>query len=130
MTETLRRFTTFILVGGFSALIDVGLVGLLLYAHFPDMASVTIGFLAGVIANYILHAKVTFQVTSMTAGSITRYLTVLFINYLITVGIIQILSIVFETPTLVGKIISLPIIAIVGFTLSRYWVFRETNHRG
>jgi len=130
MKRTAKQFAVSVAVGGASALLDVGVTALLLYFTVAGLVAVSVGFTAGVGLNYTLHAKVTFQQTKISGGSIGRYLTVLMLNYLLTLAIVEGSVTLFAAPVLAGKIVSLPVIAVIGYILSRYWVFAERSAAG
>lgn len=94
----------------------------LLLAGLHPVLAATFGFLSGLIANFLLHSRVTFNGTQGKT-QFFRFLTVVAVNYLITVGFVS-LSSAFVGEPLLGKILSLPLIAINGFFLSKYWVFK------
>lgn len=116
------QFLTFILGGGLSALVDIALMQILIYQGFAPFAATTVGFLSGLCVNYAFHAKVTFKNVTNFA-TLSRFLGVVLINYLITLCFVA-LSLSLVNMALVGKIVSLPIVAINGFLLSKYWVFK------
>ena len=116
------QFGVFVLGGCLSALVDIGLMQILILGETPAFIAATAGFLAGLCVNYIFHAKVTFRnVTNVS--TLGRFFGIVVINYFITLGCVA-LSLVLVDMALVGKIISLPIVAVNGFFLSKYWVFK------
>lgn len=116
------QFGIFVLGGGLSALVDIGLMQILIFQGIAPFAAATAGFVAGLCVNYMFHAKVTFKnVTNIS--SLSRFLGIVVINYLITLGFVA-LSLNFFDMALLGKIVSLPVVAANGFLLSKYWVFK------
>lgn len=104
------------------AAIDVGLMQLLVVNHVNPFVATTAGFLTSLIVNYVFHAKVTFKnVTS--AATFTRYLCVVALNYLITLGIVAI-SLSLTGAPLYGKLVALAVISVNGFLLGKYWIFK------
>lgn len=117
-----RQFTIFVLGGFLCAAIDIGAMQLLLAsgAHFALAASV--GFGIGLVVNYLYHARVTFD--SPTSGaSVLRFATLVGINYLLTMACIG-LAVHLEFAALAGKIVSLPLVAVNGFILGKFWIFK------
>jgi putative flippase GtrA len=59
-------------------------------------------------------------------STVIRFLAVIGINYLITISFV---TVAYSTlgGALIGKIISLPFVAVNGFLLSKYWVFVTTQ---
>lgn len=118
----LRQFGVYVAGGFLCAAIDIGVMQLLLLNGIPPIASSTVGFAAGLVVNYLYHSRVTFdQATS--GASFVRYLVVVAMNYLLTIACVWLAVVVCDSP-LTGKIVSLPIAAVNGFLLGRYWIFR------
>ncbi|PRC93959.1 GtrA family protein [Solimicrobium silvestre] len=117
-----RQFFVFIVGGGVCALIDIGLMQLLIAFGINYVGATSTGFLAGLLINYAFHANLTFRANT-TSRRFVRYLCVVVINYLITIASVSLSMSLTETP-LIGKLVSLPIIAINGYMLSKYWIFK------
>jgi putative flippase GtrA len=117
-----RQFAVFVTGGGLSALIDIGAMLLLLRSGANLTAATSTGFILGLAVNYGFHARMTFRADPST-GSVLRFLTIVAINYLITLAIVLLVDGILGSP-LVGKLISIPIVAVNGFLLSKHWVFR------
>lgn len=117
-----KQFAFFVSVGLFCALIDISTAKLLVHAGVYYGAAVSAGFMLGLIANYLLHAKVTFQAASSSA-TIVKFAVVVAINYAITM-LLSYVSVRLTGDFLAGKLASLPVIAVNGFLFSKYWVFR------
>lgn len=117
-----KQFFFFILVGLFCALIDILSAKMLVHFGVYYSIAVTVGFLLGLLANYILHAKVTFRAASSHA-TVMKFGVVVAINYAFTL-LLTYLSVQISGDFLGGKLLSLPVVAVNGFLLSRYWVFK------
>lgn len=116
------QFLVFVAGGALSALVDIGLLQLLTAKGVDAFVATTVGFLAGLAVNYAFHAKVTFKnVTNL--GTMARFLCVVGINYLITLGFVAASLALFHLPVL-GKLMSLPVVALNGFFLSKHWIFK------
>ena len=117
-----RQFLLYLAGGVASALIDVGLMQFLIYSGVDYVAATSVGFVAGLIFNYGYHATVTF--TAPPSGrSMGRYLAVVAMNYLFTLACVA-LSVHLVDMAVVGKLLSLPLVAINGFILGKYWIFK------
>ncbi|WP_427913609.1 GtrA family protein [Ramlibacter sp. MMS24-I3-19] len=117
-----RQFVVFLIGGVLSALVDVGCMTALLRGGMRPVLAASFAMPLGVVVNYSYHAKVTFG-ARITGMSITKYLVVLGINYLTTVGMVWISDQMFAGP-LIGKVASLPVVAMTTFVLGRHWAFR------
>lgn len=117
-----RQFAVFVCGGLVTAAVDIGVMQNLMHSGLNPVASASAGFFCGLAVNYLFHARMTFT-TRASLGSLWRYLSIVALNYLITVAIVWLADILFAHP-LAGKIASLPVVAINGYFLSKYWVFR------
>lgn len=125
MTEQRRvlpQFIVFILGGALSALVDIGLMQLLISQGSGALVGTSAGFLAGLTVNFAFHAKVTFR-SLATPQRFGRYLCVVAVNYLLTIGLVS-LALWLGWSALTGKVISLPVVAVNGYFLSKYWIFK------
>lgn len=117
-----RQFAVFVVGGLLSAGVDIGCMMLALKRTGDPVLAATVGFIASLSVNYLFHAKLTFG-TKTTAASAAKYLSIVGINYLITVIMVSAADHMFASP-LGGKLASLPVVAVTGFVLSRMWAFR------
>ena len=120
-----RQFALFVAGGLLCAGVDVGLMQLLLRGGVNVPAATTAGFLASLLLNYAFHSQVTFNTAAGTAGFV-RYLCVVGLNYLLTLGCVA-LGMHLAGMPLAGKLVSLPLVAVNGYLLSKYWIFRKTG---
>lgn len=117
-----RQFLLYLAGGVASALIDVGLMQFLIYSGVDYVTATSVGFIAGLVFNYGYHATVTF--TAPPSGrSMGRYLAVVAMNYLFTLACVA-LSVHLLGLAVVGKLLSLPLVAINGFILGKHWIFK------
>jgi len=124
-TPPQRQFAIFVAGGLLCAALDVGLMQLLLRAGAGAPAAATAGFLASLLLNYAFHSRVTFDAAASAAG-FKRYLCVVGINYLLTLGCVSVGAHLLGMP-LAGKLVSLPLVAVNGYLLSKHWIFRKAQ---
>lgn len=120
----MHQFAVFCLVGLVSAVLDLGSLQTLVWLGVPVYLSVTAGFLLGLVANLILHARLTFS-TPLTTANTARFGAVVLLNYLLTLACVM-LSETLLDHHLPGKLLALPLVALVGFNLSKHWVFKPS----
>ena len=120
-----RQFAVFVAGGLLCAALDVGLMQVLLRAGAGASAAATAGFLAGLLLNYAFHSRVTFDAGASAAG-FKRYLCVVGMNYLLTLGCVSFGAHLLGMP-LAGKLVSLPLVAVNGYLLSKHWIFRKAQ---
>jgi putative flippase GtrA len=118
-----RQFGTYVVGGLLCAVVDIGVMQLLLRAGAHFTGATTAGFLAGLLVNYAFHSRVTFDAAA-NASSFARYLCVVGVNYLLTMGCVS-MAVALAGMPLAGKIASLPLIAVNGYLLSKFWIFRK-----
>jgi putative flippase GtrA len=118
-----RQFFIYVAGGVLCALVDIGVMQLLLRAGAHFTGATTAGFLAGLLVNYAFHSRVTFEAAA-SASSFARYLCVVGLNYLLTMGCVS-MAVALAGMPLAGKILSLPLIAANGYLLSKFWIFRK-----
>jgi putative flippase GtrA len=116
------QFLVFIAGGGLSALVDIGIMQLLIVNGVAPLAATTAGFAAGLCVNYAFHARVTFKNVT-TLRTLSRFLCVVGLNYLLTLGLVAVSVALFQQ-ALIGKLLSLPLVAVNGFFLSKHWIFK------
>jgi putative flippase GtrA len=117
-----RQFALFVAGGIATALLDVGLMQLLIAGGMHYAGATTAGFGAALLVNYAFHSRVTF-VAAATPFNFACFLCVVGLNYLLTMGCVA-LAVALGAGTLAGKLVSLPLVAINSFLLGKYWIFR------
>jgi len=117
-----RQFVVYVAGGVLSAVVDIGVLQLMLSTGAMAGAAVSAGFAAGLLVNYVFHLRVTFNTSAQAAGML-RYLCVVGLNYLLTLGCVA-LSVRLGAGVLAGKLVALPLVALNGFVLGKLWIFR------
>lgn len=121
------QFLKFIIVGGLCAGVDLSVLYFLILIGFSDLLSITLGFIAGLLVNYYMHARFTFEVQKLYISSGVKFIIVVGINYAITIFSIFLLTSTLAFTVILAKVVSLPVIAINGYLLSKYWVFSNLD---
>lgn len=119
-----KQFFLYIFGGGVSAFIDLLVTWLLLELDIWYIAAVSIGFFLGLLFNFIFHSKITFD-AKISKSSIIKYALIVALNYFVMLAIIIIFQHVLDISVLIGKIISLPVIALQGYLWGKYWIFHQ-----
>ena len=118
-----KQFLIYICVGLATAVIDVGTMQLLISAGMHYKIAVTIAFFLSLFVNFKWHQRYTFQ-SQYTHSTFMRYGVVVAMNYVLTLACVQ-MSVSLLDSVLIGKLASLPIIAVHGYLWGRFWVFRQ-----
>lgn len=116
------RFVSFLGVGGLCALVDVGLMWLLIGLDFHYFFAASLSFGLGLALNFFLHSRLTFGV-NYSHQILFRFLVVVLINYFLTLAVVVVFQEILGEPVW-GKLVSLPLVAVNGFLWSKHWVFR------
>jgi putative flippase GtrA len=117
------RFLVYLTGGVISALIDIGVMQIMIAAKVAPLLAASIGFVSGLCVNYLFHSRLTFKAGASVKGSLPRYLSVVAFNYLITLGMVAASLGMFDQ-ALPGKLLSLPVIAVNGYLLGKHWIFK------
>ena len=117
-----QQFIVFCVVGIISAIIDVASLIQLAQLGVPPYFAVTIAFFFGLVVNLWLHSHLTFQ-TRVNTKNAVRFLMVIVMNYVFTMCFVFLFE-QLGLSYLIGKILSLPLVAIHGFLWGRLWVFK------
>lgn len=128
MSKIKMQFFVFIVSGCLTSIVDCTVVYLSLLLTENVNFAISLGFACGFVVNFILHTKFTFkQKFSVSSG--WKLIVVVAINYILTLLLCRALMELLSLGVLFAKIMTLPAIAVIGFLLSRYWVFksREQN---
>lgn len=116
------RMVIYLAGGVLSAVVDIGLMQALIFGGVGVYLATSLGFCGGLLVNYAFHAKVTFK-SATGLHSFVRYLCVVAMNYLLTLGFVALFLALLDS-ALAGKLLSLPVIAVIGFLLSKFWIYR------
>ncbi|TFW30403.1 GtrA family protein [Massilia horti] len=117
-----RQFAVFVAGGLLCAVADVGLMQALLAAGMHYAGATTAGFAVALLVNYAFHSHVTFEQAATPIG-FARYLCGVGLNYLLTLGCVALTVALLGNP-LYGKLVSLPLVAVNGYVLGKYWIFK------
>lgn len=116
------QMVRFVGVGLLCALVDVVLMQFLVFTGVSALQAASAGFAAGLVLNFMAHARVTFAV-SMNWKRWWRFLVVVCLHYAITLLGVG-LSVHWLADPLPGKLLSLLVVAVNGFFMARHWIFR------
>lgn len=120
-------FLTFLATGIGTTVIYIGLFTLLWYGfHIHPILAVSIAFIIAAAFQFFANRKITFKVKGHKLfQQIFKYITLVIINYVITISIIQFTLLLFPSP-LPGLVIASGATVITGYFLFKYWVFNNT----
>lgn len=117
-----RQLLVFLVGGGLSALIDVGLMQGLILGGVNYVFATSAGFVVSLIFNYAFHARLTYA-SRLSGPSFGRYLSVVALNYCLTLGCVTV-AVTTSGVAIWGKLLALPLVAAVSFVLGKHWIFK------
>jgi len=119
-------FIKYGIVGIVSVVIDYSIL-FLMYTllNFDKNISITLAFWISSIFNFLMHKKFTFLSKNDIKLEFIKYLIMVFISYLLTIVIINIL--LKFTNLYISKLISLIFVYLYGFTVSKFFVYKGYN---
>lgn len=117
-----RQFLLYITIGIVTALVDVATMQFCLYLSNNILFSLSFSYVLAVAFNFTAHAKFTFAF-GMSMLTFLKYLFVVLLNYFMTLIFVY-LSLSMNAEALIGKLVSLPFVAVLGFVLGKKWVFK------
>jgi putative flippase GtrA len=125
---TIKQMIRFVRVGLLVSAIDVG-VTWALSALGARYLAVSAGFAAGLLASYLLHALVTFSTPLEPVRQVPKFIVLVCVNYLETIGIVYMVVNWSGFSLMTGKIISLPMVALTSYVFSAEWVFKSRDKK-
>lgn len=117
-----RQITAFIGVGLASAVVDLTTTGWLLRMGLHYSVAASVGFALGLWVNFTGHSKMSFP-SKRSTSMVMRFSAITALNYLITLALVAAGVQWLHSPML-GKLLSIPVVAISGFLWGKYWVFK------
>lgn len=117
-----RSFAIYLAGGVLSAAIDISIFQTLLLLGTGLVLATSAGFFISLLINYLFHAKYTFAAKAHSS-SFAKYLLVVGANYLFTLGLVT-FAFAMLGSALVGKLVSLPVIALIGYFAGKHWIFK------
>ena len=123
--EKHKQFVIFLFVGGSSALVDIG--SLYLFNKillWNNELSISLAFILGLVFNYFSHTYFTFQ-DKASIGNLIKYLILDLLNYINTIILMYLLTEFLDIDIIIAKVITLPVIAVTTFIISKIWVYKN-----
>ncbi|OOF42974.1 dTDP-glucose-4-keto-6-deoxy-D-glucose reductase [Rodentibacter rarus] len=119
-----HQIIIFFIVGSSSALVDIGCLYVFNKILFwNNEISISLAFILGLIFNYFSHTYFTFQ-NKASVGNLIKYLILVLLNYVNTIVLMYLLIEFLDIDIIVAKVITLPIIAVTTFVISKIWVYK------
>lgn len=123
-TTTSGSLVRFLLIGGLSYVVDLGVLLVVRdRLDAPLAAATTAGYATGFVVNFGLNRVWAFRSSSPAGPQVGRYVLLVLANYLLTLAIVLGLTRL-GAAVAVAKTVSTVVLAAVNFAAYRWWVFR------
>lgn len=116
------QFLVYVGVGVLTTLVDVGAMAVLMNLGLDAQLATTASFVLGLLVNFLLHTRITFA-AQIGWGCAMRFWAIVLVNYGLTLVFVMMAQWL-GFNAIAGKIASLPVVAINGFLLGKFWAFR------
>jgi len=130
--EAYRQFLSFLGVGLTTAIIYFSVFALMLdILHIAHRISTSVSYFIAVSFHFSANRFFVFQPgNTIISKSITKYLIVAFLNYVITIVIVEFSVSILDLSPYVGLMASVVMTVMTGFVLLKYWVFHTLPYKG
>ena len=126
-----KRFLTFISIGVFNTLLDIGLFTFLISIFGRNSEKIVIlnliSFSSIVIIAFYLNGKLTFKDKNLTKEKLIKYYISSSFGMFLNTLIVALLMINFGLGTIISKIISACIVVFYNYIMSKKYIFGESK---
>ena len=131
MRMELRRFAFFLAVGLLTAILYFGMLVLFLDGLKVEYrSSVSVAYLCAIVLHFALNRLITFQSSEERAFvQAGRYVVMAIGSYVITIALVSYLVETFGFSVYASVIVALAVTTVVGYCVSKLWVFRRRAFR-
>lgn len=117
-------FIKYILIGLVNTAVGYSLIfGFMLFKFSPEISNF-FGYLFGIQVSYILNKKFNFKSNNRHSNDLPRFLISMAVAYILNLAMLVILYRLLGLNPYVSQFVSGVVYIMVGFCLSRFWVFR------
>jgi putative flippase GtrA len=93
--------------------------------------AVSVAYLVSVAFQFIANKYFTFQSKSQSVlAQLSKYLMLLLVNYAVTIFVVRFVVEKLGLSAYHGVLASIPLIMVIGYVLSRHWIFKKGHVRG
>jgi putative flippase GtrA len=120
-----KSILLFLFVGLLSAAVNLGSFTVLWkFVGINYQVAVSVAYVLSVLVHFVVNRKLTFQSDhTHFLLQMPRYFTMIFINYLITLGVTRMVVELLHMSPYVGILCSIGVTINVSYLMLRYWVF-------
>lgn len=127
-----KSILLFLLVGTISAFVNFASFTILWkFANLNYQIAVSAAYVLSVVVHFLTNRKLTFESDhTHFLLQMPRYLTMIFINYLITLTVTHVVVEMLHLTPYIGILLSIGVTINVSYLMLRYWVFPRTKFQG
>lgn len=122
-----RKFIKFCLVGAVNAVVDFTVFALLSFWAAPLLVAQGVAYSCGVVNSFLMNRAWTFGQHGRHSGQLARFLTLNFLTFALTYGLLAGFHYYLGWPILVSKLVATGVGFVVNFAGSRLWVFSPAS---
>jgi putative flippase GtrA len=124
-----KSILLFLFVGTISAAVNIGSFAILWkFFRINYQFAVSVSYVLSVILHFLVNRKLTFEGDhTHFLMQMPRYLTMIIVNYLITLGVTRMVVELLHLTPYLGIIFSISVTINVSYLMMRYWVFPRTT---
>jgi putative flippase GtrA len=128
ITHNKKSILLFLTVGSLSAIVNLGSFTVLWkYMGVNYQVAVSVAYVLSVIFHFTANRNITFKShRSHYLKQVPRYLTMILVNYLITLAVTHFVVEILHLTPYIGIIMAIGITVNTSYFMSRYWVFHTT----
>ena len=121
----MKKFILYCFFGGFGVLTDLFIYYICVEAAIWYQLANVLGYLSGTIVSFFLNRKFTFKVSDQVVLRLIKFLGVALVGYIVSALLLLILIDFWTLDPKLSKIITLPIVVLIQFTLNRALTFKN-----
>lgn len=123
-----RKFFTFALIGTCTAVIYFSMFSLCYeWMHLDYRLGVAIAYPSALIFNFTMNRNVTFKNNNDPLPQLIRYMSMVVLNYLITIAIVIFSVKILKLSPYVGSLNAIAVTTFSGFVILNTWVFKKNK---
>lgn len=116
----------FMTVGGLTAALYIGLFGLFWHVcQWHYQIAISLAYTIAVVFYFLANRKFTFKSTGNTAKQLPKFLTLLLLNYVVTLIVMHITVEFAHLPPYFGIFAAIGTTFILSYRISKFWVFKN-----
>jgi len=121
----MKKFILYCIFGGLGVVTDLIVYYICVEAAIWYQVANVLGYLSGTIVSFILNRKFTFKVSDQVILRLIKFLGVAIVGYIVSALMLLILIDFWSLDSKISKIITLPIVVLIQFTLNRVLTFKN-----